>query len=266
MLKNASALLFFLTLCFLLSSGVTHSEVNPATITPATLDAPDVNDAKTVLTNYHRDSKSIDDSIEILETIIKQEPENVEALNFLSRVWLTYGYAKARTKEDLIFAFENGVKVAKKAIEIAPENPDSHFFYVANLASLGDAKGVFNSLFMLPEIRRELEIILELDPNHAFGLAMNGALYSYLPGILGGDTYVADVYIRRSLSIKPNVSSAKLYLARNLRKQKKYDEAIDVLLDLVNDKEPYFYPDWYLNSKYAVYLITQIREEKADSL
>lgn len=262
MLKKTSALLLFIILCISLSSGESRSEVNPETITPASLDTPDVDDAKTALTNYHKDSNCIDDSIEILEAIIKEQPSNIEALNFLSRVWLTYGYAKARTKEEMIFAFTNGVEAAKKGIEIAPKNPDAHFFYVANLASLGDVKGVFNSLFMLPEIRRELDLILELDPNHPYGLAMNGALYSYLPGILGGDTKMADIYIRRALSLDPHMSSAKLYLARNLMKQKKYDEAIDVLMELLNEKEPSFYPDWYLNSKYAVILISHIREKQ----
>lgn len=262
MLKKAPALLFFFILCFFLNSGVSYSDVHPETVTPASLDTPDLDDAKTALINYHRDSKCIDDSIEILEAVIKEQPNNIEALNFLSRVWLTYGYAKARTKEERIFAFGNGVEAAKKGLEIAPDNPDTHFFYVANLASLGDAKGVFNSLFMLPEIRRELETILELDPNHPYGLAMNGALYSYLPGILGGDTIMADIYIRRALRLDPHMSSAKLYLARNLMKQKKYDEAVEVLISLVNDKEPSFYPDWYLNSKYAVILISQIREKQ----
>lgn len=262
MLKKTSILLFLLIFCFSFRTDLSQSEVNPGTVTKASLNIPNIDDAKSALINYHKDSKCIDDSIEILKVIIKEEPNNIEALNFLSRVWLTYGYAKARTKEEMIFAFTNGVNTAKKAIEIAPENPDTHFFYVANLASLGDAKGVFNSLFMLPEIRRELDLILELDPNHPYGLAMNGALYSYLPGILGGDTEIADLYIRRAIKLDPHMSSAKLYLARNLMKQKKNEEAMEVLIELINEKEPSFYPDWYLNSKFALILISHIREKQ----
>jgi len=255
-------------LIMLLSVVISSESYTEMTVPPSSSQEkiPSVNDVKVLLQNYYKNSKCIDESIEILRALIKDQPNNVEAINFLSRVWLTYGYAKARTKEDMIMAFQNGVDAAKKALEIDPDNPDSHFFYVANLASLGDVKGVFNSLFMLPEIRRELDRILEIDPNHAFGLAMNGVLYSYLPSILGGDTHIADIYIRRSLKIMPNVSSTRLYLARNLRKQKKYDEAIEVLRELVNEKEPYFYPDWYLNRKYAIYLISQIRREKAGKL
>ena len=250
-----------LLLFIIISADISRAELYQKVSVIESKQDSDLRNAKQTLLNYHKDSKCIDDSIAILEGIIKEQPDNVEALNFLSRVWLTYGYAKARTKEDMVMAFENGVKVAKVALEIAPKNPDSHFFYVANLASLGDVKGVFNSLFMLPEIRRELDIILELDPNHPYGLAMNGALYSYLPGILGGDTQIADMYIRRALRLDPHMSSAQLYLARNLMKQKKYDEAIEVLMELVNDKKPSFYPDWYLNRRYAISMISQIREE-----
>lgn len=259
MVYRASILLLMFSVSFMFLPA-SRSEL---TVKPVSVNSPvyNLNDAVSILENYHRDSTCIDRSIEVLEVMIKKQPDNVEAINFLSRVWLTYGYAKAKTKEDMIMAFGNGVEAAQKAIEIAPNNPDSHFFYVANLASLGDVKGVFNSLFMLPEIRRELDIILELDPNHSYGLAMNGALYSYLPGILGGDTEIADIYIRRAIRLKPHVSSTKLYLARNLRKQKKYDEAIEVLHELVNDKEPAFYPDWYLNRRYAMYLMSQIRQE-----
>ncbi|MGB2693158.1 MAG: tetratricopeptide repeat protein [Thermodesulfobacteriota bacterium] len=68
--------------------------------------------------------------------------------------------------------------------------------------------------------------------------------------------------MRRALRLDPHMSSSRLYLARNLMKQKKYDEAVEVLIDLVNEKKPSFYPDWYLNSKYAVILISQIREKQ----
>jgi len=255
---------FILVLIFAVSIVISPETRSEVTVKPISVNPKvyNLNDVVSILENYHRDSSCIDRSIEVLKIMIIEQPNNVEAINFLSRVWLTYGYAKARTKEDMIMAFGNGVEAAEKALAIAPENPDSHFFYVANLASLGDVKGVFNSLFMLPEIRHELEIILDLDPNHPYGLAMNGALYSYLPGILGGDTEIADIYIRRAIKIEPHVSSTKLYLARNLRKQKKYGEAIEVLHELVNDKEPAFYPDWYLNRRYAVYLMSQIRQEK----
>ena len=214
-----------------------------------------------MLSYYHRDNTRIDKTIEMLEEKLRADPDNVEALILLSRVWLTYGYVKAKGKYELIRVYENGKGAAQKAVELEPGNPDARFFYVANLASLGDAKGLFNSLFMLPEIRRELDTVIELDPHHENGLAMQGALFYYLPGILGGDVKISEIYIRQALSIDPHLSSAKLYLAMNLRKQKRYKEAMDELKELVSDKQPTFYPDWYVNRMYALRMIARLNKE-----
>jgi tetratricopeptide (TPR) repeat protein len=225
-------------------------------------ETPTLEEAWDVLSDYHKNTDNIERSIEITQQILSKEPDNVDALLFLSRLWLTYGYVKARTRDEYIRAYENGKNTAEKAVKLAPDNPDAHFFYVANLASLGDAKGLFNSLFMLPEVRRELETILELDPNHVKGLAMTGALYYYLPGILGGDLHISEVYLRRALRIDPHISSVRLYMAMNLRKQKKYDEAIVELRELINDKKPSFYPDWYVNRRYAARMLGNIHRIK----
>jgi len=222
---------------------------------------PTLADAWKVFGDYNQDHDRIDQTVAMTEEILKLNPGNVEALVFLSRVWLTYGYVKARTRDDLIRVFENGKEAAKKAIGIDPRNADAHFFYVANLASLGDTKGLFNSLFMLPEVRRELETVLELDPDNVNGLAMTGALYLYLPSILGGDLHISEVYLRRSVSLNPHISSAGLYLAANLKRQKKYEEAIKVLRGILDDRDPDFYPDWVENRKYAYAMMIHIKRE-----
>ena len=239
-----------------------YADVSVSITEPDTEPTTGIEDVKAVLSDYHKDTDLINRSINMVEDILIAEPRNVEALIFISRLWLTYGYAISTTRQDMIRVFEIGKNYGSRAMGIAPDNPDAHFFYIANMASLGDVKGVLNSLFMLPEIRRELEIILELDPNHVYGLAMQGALYYYLPGILGGDTQVSEIYLKRALFIDPHLSSARLYMAMNLRKQKRYDEALDELILLVRDKEPTFYPDWYLNRKFAISLISVINREK----
>ncbi len=223
--------------------------------------APTLENAWEIFGVYHEDTGRIDDAIALAEGVLKRDPGNAAALVFLSRAWLTYGYVKARSKDELIRAFENGKNAAEKAVGIEPGNADAHFFYVANLASLGDAKGLFNSLFMLPEVRKELETVLELDPDHVNGLAMTGALYLYLPSMLGGDLHISEVYLKRSISIDPHVSSAGLYLAANLKRQKKYEEAVEVLKGILDDRNPSFYPDWVENRKYAYMMMRRIKQE-----
>ncbi len=263
-MPNKTLLLSALTLLFLIQMFTARDAYCETASVDASIkrdNTPTLAQAWDVFSGYYKNTGKIDGTIALTDEILSRDPRNVPALIFLSRVWLTYGYVKARTKEDLIRAFENGVSAAEKAIEIEPDNPDAHFFYVANLASLGDTKGLFNSLFMLPEVRRELETVLDLNPNHANGLAMTGALYLYLPSILGGDLHISEIYLKRSLSVDPHLTSAELYLALNLKRQKKYDEALGVLYDLVKDKNPSFYPDWFENRRYAYLMISRIKEE-----
>lgn len=251
---------------------LTHSYANdPDTAPPTEAEAaaaPGLDEAWSLLSGYDKKPGNIMESVKIAEGVSEADPDNVEAILFLSRAWLTYGYIEAKTKDELIRAFENGMKEGEKAVKIEPDNPDAHFFYVANLASLGDTKGLFNSLFMLPEVRRELDTILKLDPNHPEGLAMNGALYYYLPGLLGGDLHISETYLKRSLGVDPHLSSARLYLAANYIKQKKFDAAMEQLKLLVEDKKPSFYPDWKENRKYAIRMMRSIegktRMEKAE--
>ena len=218
-------------------------------------------EGKTIYFDYYKDSMNLDRSIKILDQILEVDPKNLQAMIFLSRVWLTYGYAKAPNDEERIRVFKNGMDVAKNAIELSPNNPDAHFFYAANLGSWGEAYGVLRSLFLLPEIRRELELILEIDPDHIYGLGMTGLLYYSLPGFLGGDLYISEIYLRRAMRLDPNLTILKIYLAKTLMKQKKYEDAKKILKEVIEEKNPSVYPDWYLNKEMAEKMIAKIEKK-----
>jgi tetratricopeptide (TPR) repeat protein len=222
---------------------------------------PKLEKAKSIFLNYHKNPILLDETIGILEGIIKQTPADVDTLIFLSRVWLTYGFVKAKNREERITAFRNGKEIAQKAIDIAPDNPDAHFFYVANLSTLGQVQGILNSLFMLPRVRKEIDTILELDPDHAYGIAMQGLLFTYLPPILGGDLKIGESYLRRSVVLDPHTSSTKLYLGINLKRQKRYDEAKKVFKEIIDEKNPKVYADWYINRRWARWWIARLNEE-----
>lgn len=222
---------------------------------------PKLEKAKSIFLNYHKNPTLLDETIEILEGIIKQNPSDVDTLIFLSRVWLTYGFVKAKNREERITALRNGKEIAQKAIDIAPDNPDAHFFFVANLSTLGQVQGILNSLFMLPRVRKEIDTILELDPDHAYGIAMQGLLFTYLPPILGGDLKIGESYLRRSVVLDPHTSSTKLYLGINLKRQKRYDEAKKVFKEIIDEKNPKVYADWYINRRWARWWIARLNEE-----
>lgn len=222
---------------------------------------PNLEKAKFIFLNYHKNPMILDETIGILEGIVKQSPTDVDTLIFLSRVWLTYGFVKAKNKEERMSAFRNGKEIALKAIDISPNNPDAHFFFVANLSTLGQTQGILNSLFMLPRVRKEIDTILELDPVHAYGIAMQGLLFTYLPPILGGDLKIGESYLRRSVMLDPHTSSTKIYLGINLKRQKRYDEAKGVFKEIIDEKNPKVYPDWYINRRWARWWIARLDEK-----
>ncbi len=222
---------------------------------------PSLEHAKSIFLNYHKNPALLDETIGILEDLVKQNPTDVDTLIFLSRVWLTYGFVKARNREERITAFKNGKDIGQKAIDVSPDNPDAHFYFVANLSTLGQVQGILNSLFMLPRVRKEIEKILALDPDHAYGIAMQGLLFTYLPAILGGDLKIGESYLRRSVMLDPHTSSTKIYLGINLRRQKRYDEAKEVFKEIIDEKNPKVYPDWYINRRWARWWIAKLDEE-----
>ncbi|HEY7535993.1 MAG TPA: hypothetical protein VH878_08600 [Thermodesulfobacteriota bacterium] len=220
--------------------------------------------AKRFYFDYYKDSTNLDRSINTLQEIIEKDPNNLEAMILLSRVWLTFGYVKATIDEEKIGAFTNGMEVAKKAIQVSPDNPDAHFFYVANLGSWGATHGILRSLFLLSEIRKELELILELDPNHVYGLGMTGILYYTIPSFIGGDLTISEIYLKRAMRLDPNLTILKIYLAKTLIKQGKYDEATVMLKDVMEENNPTDHADWHINKGTAKQMLTTI-EKKTQS-
>jgi tetratricopeptide (TPR) repeat protein len=264
LLTNA---LFLTTLLFYSPASAVSAGIEKGTVSPGNEQRENnLEEAKNVYFDYYKDSKNLDRSIGILEEILEKDPENLEALLLLSRVWLTYGYAKASNNDEKSTAFKNGFEAARRALEIAPDDPDAHFYHVANLGSWAETRGVIRSLFLLPKIRGGIEKILELDPKHVYGLAMYGLLYYSLPGFLGGDLRLSEIYLKRAIGIDPHMSTLKIHLAKTLIKQRKYDEAKDTLREIIEEKNPTFYADWYLNRKVAARMMVNIEklEKKSD--
>jgi tetratricopeptide (TPR) repeat protein len=218
--------------------------------------------AKDVFFTYHKDIKNLDKSIDILQNVLKNDPGNLEALLLLSRAWLTYGYVRTSSDEEKIAAYKHGMGIAKRAIKISPRSPNAHFYYAANMAALGKKQGVLKSLYRLRELRKELDTILTLDPEHAKGLALNGILYYTLPGFLGGDLDISEMYLRRAIRLEPNETVFKIYLAKNLSKQKRYDESRQVLREVIEEKNPAVYADWYFNKEKAKRMIADLNEDQ----
>lgn len=220
-----------------------------------------IEEARSLIASYHTDLAKLDRARDLLEKSLKTDSQ-VEAMIVLSRVYFLWGDVRASTAEEKLQAYERGREVGKRAVELAPRNPEPHFWYATNTAKWGQTKGVMRSLFLLPTIREELDIIFSLAPDHPGAHALAGNVDLEIPAMLGGGVEKAEEHFRKALKMDPKYTGTRVDLARALIKQGKYAEARKELRRVLDEKEPRSYADWTVkHTKKAKELLESIRDK-----
>src|SRR5207245_2185056 len=124
------------------------------------------------------------------------------------------GDVRATTPEQKLAAYDRGREIGKRAVELAPKSHDAHLWYAINTARWGETKGVLRSLFLLPTIREELGILLELDPRSVRAHILAGNVFLEVPGFAGGDRAKAEEHFKKALESDPRFTNARVDLAR----------------------------------------------------
>jgi cytochrome c-type biogenesis protein CcmH/NrfG len=115
------------------------------------------------------------------DALAKAEPKNAEAWILLTRARLQSNQAEA------------AVESAEKAVKLAPNNSQSHFWLGNAYGSRVGQVGMFAQMSMAPKIRNAFEKTVALDPNNLD--AREGLLQFYLqaPSVVGGGKDKANV-------------------------------------------------------------------------
>jgi tetratricopeptide (TPR) repeat protein len=122
-------------------------------------------------------------------------------------------------------AYEKGARLAQRAVDIEPTNPDAHYLYAANLGSAAQLTGVMASALTINDIKAHVRRALELKPQHAPALHMMGMMLEELPWFLGGDRDAAMTYLHRAVAVDPHYTHARLDLAKLYIKRRNTDAA-----------------------------------------
>ena len=101
--------------------------------------------ARALVARYHEDPARIDRARDLLEAALARDRQ-VDTMVMLSFVHFLYGDIRATTTEDKLAAYDHGREVAKRAVELAPKNPEAHVWYGINTGRWGLTKGVMRSL------------------------------------------------------------------------------------------------------------------------
>ncbi len=137
----------------------------------------------------------------------------------------TQGDSKQDAREAL---YEEGIKAAKKGVEVDPNCGPCHFWIGVNTALLGESVGPFKMLGSLAEIRTHAEKAIALEPAYAAGGAYRllGQLEQALPGILGGSDRRAQEYFEKAVAVSAGDPMNYVYLIKILEKRDRSEEAL----------------------------------------
>lgn len=171
--------------------------------------------------DHRADPASAKAAVELFREAAKADPASVEARWEGARAAYFYGnYTQAAAPDSEKMAiFDGGITLAKEAIALAPKNVEGHFWLGVLDGVYGEAKGIFKSLSLVPEIKKEMQTCLEIDPAvEGYGPdRVLGRLYFKLPWFKGGDTTKSIAFLEKSLAGAPTNALTKLYLAESYK-------------------------------------------------
>lgn len=199
--------------------------------------------ARRLIAGYHQDPSRLDQARDLLDKELARD-RRVELMILLSRVHFLLGDVRAVTDEDKLAAYGRGREMGQRAIELAPRSEEAHVWYAINTGRWGQTKGVMRSLFLLPTVREELDVIFAINPRSVRGHALAGNVFFEVPGLLGGDRKKAEEHYRKGLALDPRFTVLRVDLARLLIASGRHAEARRELERVVSETAPTSLADW----------------------
>lgn len=182
--------------------------------------------------------QSLERNLKALLDAKAQDSSDPRQLMQLAALYLDLGEELYSEKAQKLAAFQEGARLAKRALELDEKNAEAHYLYAANLGSAAEAKGLAASLLALDEIKTHAKRTLELHQDHVAALHMAGMMLEELPQFMGGNKAAALDYLKRAVTVDPNYSHARLDLAKVYLKRRDPEAARRELLAIVNMERP----------------------------
>jgi tetratricopeptide (TPR) repeat protein len=180
-----------------------------------------------------------------LKSLVLDGTAHSKDLNRLLRLaglYLDLGYGVYVDRDKKLAAFQEGARVAQKALDLREASADAHFLYAANLGSAVELQGLVTAAFTMQQLKDHVNRVLELDGRYVPAHHMLGRMYEELPWFLGGDQEAAVEHLKKAISLDVRYAPARLDLARWYLKHGKNGEAVKELTRVV--ETPPFTKRW----------------------
>ncbi len=182
----------------------------------------------------HKDTSLFVEAEEILNSLILDSKILMDKILWRkSHLCFERGYASKENSEKKEW-YKRGEKFAELAIQKNPKNPEAHFWFATNKGSLGKLNGILNSLFMVDDLKKEAQKVIELDSTHAGAHMILGEVYKSLPGLFGGDKQKALEEFETAMEKDSLYTAVYLSLAKIYRDRGKQEKAKAILYKLIS--------------------------------
>jgi tetratricopeptide (TPR) repeat protein len=220
--------------------------------------------ARAMLRQYQDDPARIDRARDLLEAhLARGGTADVPTLLALARAWFLFAEERARSEDDKIAAYAKARDYAKRATDLAPRSADAHLWYAITLGSWSQAKGLLRSALAFRELRREVDVVLRLEPDNIEAHIMAGSIARELPVVLGGDRREAEAHFKTAQRLDPRLTGVRIELAQLYINMGRYAEARRELEAVLAERTPTDRPRWTLKeAPRARQLLESIRDKK----
>jgi tetratricopeptide (TPR) repeat protein len=220
--------------------------------------------ARALLRQYQDDPARIDRARDLLEAhVAGGGTADVPTLLALARAWFLFGEERAKTEADKIAAYAQARDYAKRATELAPQSAEAHLWHAITLGSWSQAKGLLSSALALRNLRKEVDIVLRLEPNRIEAHVMAGSIARELPVLLGGDPEEAEEHFKTAQRLDPRLTGVRIELAQLYINGGRYAEARQQLQSVLAERAPSDRPRWTLKEvPRAKQMLESIRDKK----
>ncbi|MBM3331085.1 hypothetical protein FJY68_04435 [candidate division WOR-3 bacterium] len=198
--------------------------------------------------NRHLNRTWLDSAYNMLAKAHAAEPKDEHLLYLWSRIHIQKG-DDAATKGDKLSYFGRAKAIAETLIAANDKSDEGHCWWGVAQGRIGQTRGVLNSLFMVPGLKKAFSRALEINPKHPTALDALGVLYYELPGFAGGDLYKSEQYYKRGIESAPNYCLIRLDLAKVYVKQKRWLATRTQLNALLATADPLYPADAELDDK-----------------
>jgi len=201
-----------------------------------------------IFENRYRINGAFEKAENILDSLLAISDKKDDVYWRLSLLYYKRGYVEKNKKLKLKF-YEKGIAYGDSGREINPDNLDAAFWYAANKGSVGELKGVMNSLYMVGELKSIGNEILKRDKDNIVARILLANIYVALPGLMGGSADKAIKLLNDALEIDSCFTAVYVPLAEANLKKKKKEKAKEVIQRLLSLKS-YTHPgDYFLEDK-----------------